>query len=527
MRFKNLNLIYFIAFIEGASVMSVELSGVKMIAPYYGSTLYVWASVLSVTLGGLALGYFLGGRIANQIDGSKSCPVILLTGALLIAFMPGISILVMPATDHFGIRIGSLISATLFIMPPLVFMGMISPVIIQLGLRELKNAGKLAGTIYTVSTTGGIIMTLLLGFYLLPEWGIKKTIMLTSSLLAFCSFVFFLYRKKYLPGIITGSVAFILSITLFKNPNENKLSGGILYQREGVLGQVEVYDYLDTLQRKMRTLLLDGVSQNLMVEKYKPFSSWSYPHRISTLASIKPVGSKALLIGLAGGNLAMELKGLGFILDAIEIDNRMPKIAEKYFGFDPAGINIIIDDGRHYINNTTSTYDLIVIDVVNGETQPNHIFTMEAFESLKKIINPDGLIMINFQGYLVGNKGLAGRSIFKTLENFGFQLNYFSSQKGDEDGDILFIASLEKQDFRNKEINDGRLNLCCQILGLQLEYSDLITDSAIDLNDAIILTDDKPIFEKLNISWTEEWRKKRIADYSRDLANNFKLSLFK
>ncbi len=57
----GLKYLYLVAFIEGASVMAIELAGAKMIAPFFGTSLYVWASVLAVTLGGLAAGYFAGG----------------------------------------------------------------------------------------------------------------------------------------------------------------------------------------------------------------------------------------------------------------------------------------------------------------------------------------------------------------------------------------------------------------------------------------------------------------------------------
>jgi hypothetical protein len=105
-------IIYFIAFAEGAAVMGIELAGVKIISPFFGTTLYVWAAVLSVTLGGLALGYFLGGSVASRFSGLKSTPLILLIGAILIALMPFTALLIMPATANFGIRIGALISAT-------------------------------------------------------------------------------------------------------------------------------------------------------------------------------------------------------------------------------------------------------------------------------------------------------------------------------------------------------------------------------------------------------------------------------
>ncbi len=513
-------IIYFIAFAEGAAVMGIELAGVKIIAPFFGTTLYVWAAVLSVTLGGLALGYFLGGIVASKFSGLKTTPLVLLIGAILIALMPFTALAIMPATANFGIRLGALVSATLFLMPPLICMGMISPILIQLGLQEFNKAGKTAGTVYAVSTTGGILMTLLMGFYLLPEWGIKQSIWLVAGIIGGSSLIFYAFLRKYISIIIaiivSGSI--LTASGIIQKSFKSKIPFKILFQSEGILGQVSVIDYFDENHVEMRTLLINGVAQNSMVKKYMPFSSWTYVHRLATLCSNKAENSKALLIGLAGGNIAMELKGQGLQVDAVEIDERMPAIAEEFFGFTPENINIIIDDGRHYINNTKTIYDIIIIDVLNGEVQPQHLFTKEAMESMKKIMHPDALLMFNFQGYFKGEKGVAARSIYKTLKSVGFSIEYFTNSEGeDKDGDVLFIASYGGQPSLDN-INEDRLNLCCQMLAF--EYYELVTNEDVDLSDAVILTDNKYILEKLNLIVLEKWRAERIESYGIHLANN-------
>ena len=83
--------LFVIAFIEGASVMAIELAGAKSIAPYYSSSLYVWAAVLSVTLGGLTSGYFLGGRLASRYPRGNLLVAVLATGTVLTALMPALS----------------------------------------------------------------------------------------------------------------------------------------------------------------------------------------------------------------------------------------------------------------------------------------------------------------------------------------------------------------------------------------------------------------------------------------------------
>ena len=54
--------LYCTVFLTSAAVMVIELLGTRLIAPFYGASLYVWTSVISVTLIALAMGYFVGGR---------------------------------------------------------------------------------------------------------------------------------------------------------------------------------------------------------------------------------------------------------------------------------------------------------------------------------------------------------------------------------------------------------------------------------------------------------------------------------
>jgi predicted membrane-bound spermidine synthase len=519
----NLPLIflYIIAFTEGGCVMAIELSGAKIIAPFYGTSLYVWAAILTVTLGGLTAGYFLGGRVAYRFPRKNSLFPVLLVGALTVALMPFIPQFIMPALSDWGVRTGALFSSICFMLIPLMCMGMVSPLIIQLASKELNETGKVAGTVYAISTVGGIIMTLLTGFYLLPEWGIRFTVFLTASLLAALLLAsVFITGKNKMAGIAVAMALLFLFFSSGKSSDSSVGMPKIKYDSEGMLGQVRVYDYLESSDKPMRLLLINGIPQTHVTIQHMPMSAWPYPHRLATLASVKQKGSRALLIGMGGGSVAMELKRQGFALDIVEIDHRMVDVAEKYFAFEKMGIGIFVDDGRHFIKTTSEKYALVIIDVLNGEVQPYHIFTKEAFHELKKILLPDALVLINYQGRLDGKYGLSGRSILKTLMHCGFQFQYFADGN-EQAGDVIFMASLEKPDFHN--INYEKLNACCR--QISFAYEDLLTDKKINLDDALVFTDNKPQLEIMNVFWVEQWRKVRINDYANYLARK-KIPLF-
>ena len=511
MKLSSHKLFLLVAFIEGATVMAIELLGAKMIAPYYGTSLYVWASVLAVTLGGLTLGYFLGGLATYKIPLEKLLFGVLLLGTLFIALMPTLALNIIPTTYNLGLRLGSFVSTTCFMLLPLICMGMVSPILIQITNLEIKGSGKTAGRIYAISTVGGIFMTLLMAFYLLPEWGIRNSVMITTLLFGSTPILLFLITRKHKGLLISGFVALSLimmsAIKPFKDPD---LELKFLYRSEGILGQVSVLNNPHPESNELyRLLMINQIPQTQVNVAQMPVSSWAYPHRIATLSSIKSKLSKALLIGIGGGSIAMELKNMGFSLDVVEIDKRMPEVAEKFFAFSPKGINISIDDGRHFLKSTNHKYDLVVYDVLNGETQPYQLFTTEAFNDLKQRLNTDALVIINFQGFIQGEHSLASRSIYKTLLNSGFNMKYFYSGSNDQDGDIHLIASMSKINFDT--IDESRLNDCCKVK--DHKYSNLVTDAVIKLDDALVLTDDKPQLELINNFATEIWRKRTIETY--------------
>lgn len=489
--------------------MAIELAGAKMIAPFFGTSLFVWASVLAVTLGGLAAGYFAGGWATFRFSPLRLLFWELLAGTLLIALMPFMAVKFMSLTGGMGLRLGSLLSSFSFMFLPLFCMGMISPTLIQLQNRELKGTGKTAGTVYAISTLGGIIMTLLMGFYFLPEWGIRISVFFSAALLASMVILVVITGKKY--KAVSAVATFVLILMFLasgKSFSDANVAGKYLYRGEGILGQITVVETRGG-EPVIRTLFINQIPQTQVDAKDIPASYWKYPHRIAMIAGMKPQNSKALLIGLGGGNIAMELKKMGFSVDAIEYDKRMPELAEKYFGFKPAGINVHIDDGRHYVRATDKKYDLVVIDVLNGEVQPHHMFTMESFEEMKRILEPDGLLIINNQGFLLGEHGLGARSVYKTLLQSGFRVKYFFAGDENNSGDIHFIAS--PSDFAFSIDSPENINACCR--NYPVDYPSLVStiefmsaQNIPDLLDAHILTDDKPLLLTLYNYSNEEWR---------------------
>lgn len=164
--------------------MAVELVGAKLVGPFYGNSLYVWAAVLALTLGGLTTGYYLGGLVSRKYPTRTTLFLIMLLSAVLVASMPFTADLIMNATLGLELRAGITLSCLVFLFPPLVCFGMVSPMIIRLVTTHHSRVGHAAGVVYAISTVGGIVMTFFVGFYAIPYIGMDQTVMITALLLS-------------------------------------------------------------------------------------------------------------------------------------------------------------------------------------------------------------------------------------------------------------------------------------------------------------------------------------------------------
>ena len=184
-----------ISIIEGGAVMAVELLGAKLIAPSYGASLYVWATTLAVTMGGLTTGYLLGGVISEKYPHKLILHYIILASAIFVSIMPFTSSIIMSATLEMNIKLGIVISSLCFVFPPLLCFGMVSPLIIRLISREVKEVGNSVGTIYSISTLGGILTTFLFGFFFIPKMGLDFSTYVTAlALFIFPVYYFVRFR---------------------------------------------------------------------------------------------------------------------------------------------------------------------------------------------------------------------------------------------------------------------------------------------------------------------------------------------
>jgi len=367
---------YYFAFLEGAVVMAIEMLVVGMISPYFGASLYIWGSVIGVTFSSLAVAYYLGGYIGDRYPQSITLYRVILISAIIIMILPAIAEKSIAVFSHSEPMASVIIISSILLIPSIGTIGMISTMLIRICSKTTAISGRITGNIFTVSSIGGIISIFVMGYYVIPSFGISYPTFMIGIITGIVPFILLILQKTHLAPLFVIFIFFGISL-LPKKEIENKDIKVHRYS-EGLLGQILVVDikslpkYRRTKPTKNRILFINRIGQTF--EQLKNGKSWwGYPNYIVATAGALPKSSDVLLLGLGGGTIANNLRSMYKCrIDAVELDERIPEIAKEYFNLSDS-INIFIDDARHYIETTNKKYDLIVIDLFRGESPPAHV----------------------------------------------------------------------------------------------------------------------------------------------------------
>ena len=184
-------LYYFISVITGGTLMACELLSARLISPYFGNSLYIWAAIIGTTMMGLAVGYFLAGYFSERNISKKILMAALAAISVYVFLLPYFSSFIQTVFLDFEIRTGIFISTLIFNFPLYLLFGLFSPLIIDIITESTEDTGEFAGRIYGISTLSGAGFILLAGLYFLPEIGTKLSIFFCASLLSIATVLFY------------------------------------------------------------------------------------------------------------------------------------------------------------------------------------------------------------------------------------------------------------------------------------------------------------------------------------------------
>ncbi len=174
-----------IVFISGGAVMIYEFLAVRILQRFVGGTLDVWGAEISICLAGLALGYSLGGYIADRYRAWLPLGIVLVIAGGTAVFMEPLAFLVdrnLPKSGEMVAWWEPLFYAGVCTFIPLLALGTVMPQAIRLAVRSMDRVGSGAGWVATISTTGSICGALLAAMAFIP-WGVRESIYATSAML--------------------------------------------------------------------------------------------------------------------------------------------------------------------------------------------------------------------------------------------------------------------------------------------------------------------------------------------------------
>ena len=409
--------------IGGASVMVVEILGSRVLAPSFGTTLHVWSALITVTLAALAVGYAIGGRVADRRPGLGTLMTVMACAAGTLLISDLITRPVLRVAYEAGMVSGTFMAATVLFLPTLFLLGMLSPMAVRVA-ADRQHLGASVGNLYALSTVGSVAGSLSVSLLLIPNMTVHAALISTAVALAIVPVFYLLLGAR-------KQAALLLFVGLALATTGAKLAGDeadreVMYKNEAypvtarvpsAYGDLVVSDY-----RGVRYLFLNGVQQGSMIGDV---SHAKYAYGLERLATIKGIPKSVLIWGLGAGVYARAMAEAGSQVTVIEIDPMSEKVAREHFGL-PASVKVVIGDARTETLRLTEKYDVIVLDAFSGDSPPFHLLTREAFADLKERLAANGLVVANIVGGVSGEASRIASSVVATMESVFGKTHVFS-----------------------------------------------------------------------------------------------------
>jgi spermidine synthase len=431
-------------FLGGAATLAVEIAASRVLSPYFGSSLYVWGSLIGVVLSGLAIGYWAGGALADRRPSPALLAGTVLLGGALVLAVPLLDDRVLRLVVGWdpGPRANPLLASVLLFGPPSIVLAGVTPIAVRLLSRSVESVGATAGRLFALSTAGSIAGTFATAFYLVPELG-------TDELLGWCAFVLFLTAlpvaasaRLALPAALSvllaggalvvttqvdrsGAGVSAASLTnwspvyrtrsdLYENAADPVLSGfKVVFKKDTRYHHLLVVDDATT-----RFLRFDNSFQSAMYLHDPLKTRYPYTDYFQLGLAYDPGATSVLFIGLGGGSapkrLAHDFPDLD--LQVVEIDPDVVAVARRYFALPPT-VPVAVDDGRRWLERHDRRFDVIAIDAYYSDAVPFHLATQEFLRLVRTRLAPGGVVVVNVIGSLRGQGSQFLRSLYRTYRS--------------------------------------------------------------------------------------------------------------
>ena len=401
-------------FATGAVTLSLEVLASRIMTPYFGVSLYIWAGILSITLGFLALGYYLGGRLGERTDAARLESLLLaapIASSTAIALGCVLYPVVFPLLSGADLVLGSFTAATVLLAMPLIALSAMNPILVTLARGRAPGGDGGAGRVFFISTLGSVAGVLVTAFLFIPNLTNFRAVLLLGILLAGAAALSAaasgalpatdrrrLVAAAFLALVLAGSVLacqkryFDFLAGLAAGSSEFTVRA----EYSSIFGDVKVVEIRprDPALPSQLAYVQDGLVQNLTMANGVSLTLYTYILE-KLAAAFAPAAREALVLGLGAGIVPRALQRRGLAVSVVEINADALRAAEGYFGFVPTGMNLRWEDARTFVRRCREGYAVVVVDLFNGDGTPDYLLTVEFFRDLRRCLKPGGTVVMN------------------------------------------------------------------------------------------------------------------------------------
>ncbi len=390
--------LFILVFISGMTSLALEMCASRLLGAYFGTSLYIWGVLIGLILLYLTLGYFIGGRLADRYPSTSVLCLLTAATALATSILPFVSqsVLNLAVTGmaqlSVGIFLGSLLGTMLLFAIPVTLLGIVSPFAIRLMTQTIRTSGRESGSLYAISTAGSILGAFLPVLWLIPTFGVRRTLLIFGALLFAASL--WSLRPRLRPAFFLVLIALILPLGPLKDiPN-------LIYHQESLYNYIQVTQLPDGT----RELILnegDAIHSIYYPDPNKVLTGWYWDYFLAAPYFNKGFTPQQLqrigIIGLAGGTIAHQFTQVyGPVrIDGVEIDPSIVQVGRTYFNMTEPNLHVYTQDGRTFLETTHAHYDVLAIDAFEQPYIPFQLTTKEFFSIVRAHLSPTGVVALN------------------------------------------------------------------------------------------------------------------------------------
>jgi len=376
-------------FVAGAAIMALELVGLRLLAPRFGASTYVWGGLLGTVMAALALGYLLGGWWADRHPRPVWVFGMLLASAAWTAADLLAAEAVLAAAERLGATAGPIFATAVLFGPPMLVLGSVSPFVIRLEGR-LASLGMTSGRVFALSTAGSLAGTFVASFWWIPVYGSRNTLRIVFAGLVLLGLAGVAWPRGR-AARAAAALALAAIPALLPDP---PLPPNIVFAAESPYNTVYVEE-----RQGYRLLRLNSPTSGFHSVQLTGGLFTGLYYDVLFLAPHLADGREVLVLGMGGGTTVRAYRRLypGARVTAVEIDPLVVAVAHERMGVERGpDLAVHVADARPFLQGGSSLYDVVEVDVfAGGPYAPFYCLTREFFAAARARLAPNGLLAMN------------------------------------------------------------------------------------------------------------------------------------